>query len=179
MLGILEKLNKTGLFLSKLSLVMACSGVFIMMVMITVNVLSRYLFNYAFDFVEEYSAFILVLVVFMGLGHVTRKDMHVRVDLFYNYLKEKTRVILDIFTFILSFIVAIIYVYSAFIVFTESLGMWETSIITNTPIWIPKFIMLFGTLVFSLEILNWIITLILRYIKLHSTIAEEREKHYV
>jgi TRAP-type C4-dicarboxylate transport system permease small subunit len=154
---IADSLNTFGLALSRFSTAIGCSAIIIMMCIITYNVIMRLAFNHPIDFAEEYSAFMFVVVVFMGLGHVTRKDIHVRVDLAYNTLSEKKRIVMDLVTFTLSFVVALIYLRSAFETFMRTFEIGERSIITATPLWLPKIFMVFGLFVFALEIANWIV----------------------
>lgn len=161
-------LNTFGMALSRFSTAIGCSAIVIMMCIVTYNVIMRLAFNRPIDFAEEYSAFLFVVLVFMGLGHVTRKDMHVRVDLTYNKFSEKKRVLIDLVTFTLSFVVALVYLRSAFETFIRTYEIGERSIVTITPLWLPKIFMVFGLFVFALEIANWIIVNFIKYHKLRN-----------
>ena len=151
---LLKSLNKTSSILSRASALLVCAAILFMTVMITLNVILRVVFNHPMEFVEEYSALLFVFTVYMGLGYVTRKDMHIRVDLFYTKLSPSNQKILNFCTYILSLIVACIYIYFAFHVFLRSWRLNELSIVTLTPLWIPKFFIVAGLLLFILEILN-------------------------
>ena len=143
--------------ISNISAALACSAIFIMGWMIFLNVFMRYVLNRPLAFVEEYSGQLFVFIVFMGLGYATRSDSHVQVDLFYKMLPNLSQKLLDLFTLLISLLVAIIYFYFAFAFAYFNFKSGEISIITYTPMWIPSVFVVIGLLFFIFEIVNKIL----------------------
>lgn len=50
------------------------------------NVLGRYLFSQSLYFSDELNQFLIVIITFIGLGHVTRKGKHIRMSALYDML---------------------------------------------------------------------------------------------
>lgn len=74
-------------------------GAFLVVIWVLVfvaYVVLRKLFNINFLFIEEYTSYWVVLVVFISMGYTFRKGEHIRVDTVTSRLSSKTRNILDI-----------------------------------------------------------------------------------
>ncbi len=151
-------------WLNKVAAAASCLVIFAMTWMITANVLMRYIFNKPSEIVEEYSGFMFVFIVFMGLGYVTRADNHISVELFFNRLPPGLKGATDVVMMTLNFLVISVYGYFAVDVFIQGLTYQETSVVTATPLWIPKVFMCVGILVFILETLNQLIKTIGKFI---------------
>ncbi len=140
--------------LSRLSVGLACVVLFIMLWMIVANVLMRVIWNSPLAFVEEYSAFMYVFMIFLGFGWATRSDSHIYVSLVYDRVRSpRIRKATDVVTTFLSLIVVGAYLVYGLDVLRDSIVTHEQSVITYTPFWIPKTAMCLGLLVFFLEVL--------------------------
>jgi TRAP-type mannitol/chloroaromatic compound transport system permease small subunit len=67
---------------------------FILVIIICLDVISRYVFNFSVAWVAELEWHIFGLLFLFGSGYALSEDKHVRVDLFYQYFtnKEKAQV---------------------------------------------------------------------------------------
>ncbi len=79
----IKRIDELISMLDKICANLSCATIFLMTLMISANVFMRFIFNRPSEFVEEYSGFMFVMIVFMGLGYVARMDMHISVELFY------------------------------------------------------------------------------------------------
>ena len=68
------------------------------MVLVIVNVFSRYIFNFVFAWTEEVATSCFVYTVFIGAAWCLRTRQHVGVDLLVNRLPEKAREIVHLLT---------------------------------------------------------------------------------
>jgi len=82
--GIIRKLNSFCIVLGSLVVVF-------MMLGISTAALSRYLFGRALGWIDDFSAFGMVFLAFLGAGEVLRRRGHVNIDLFVNWLAPRHR----------------------------------------------------------------------------------------
>ncbi|MGA7876186.1 MAG: TRAP transporter small permease [Desulfoferrobacter sp.] len=66
-------------------------GIIILALLLIGNVLSRVIFNYSWQFIEEIAQTIVIFVTFLGLGYCVRKARHIRMTAIYDMLGERTR----------------------------------------------------------------------------------------
>lgn len=66
-------------------------GIIVLALLLVGNVLSRVLFNYSWQFVEEIAQTIVIFVTFLGLGYCVRKARHIRMTAIYDLLGDRTR----------------------------------------------------------------------------------------
>lgn len=75
--------GKVGIFAAWLSI--------IMVVIVTLDVIFRYLFNISFVFVQELEWHLFGALFLIGAGYTLLHDSHVRVDIFYQHLGDKAK----------------------------------------------------------------------------------------
>src|SRR5699024_5368410 len=86
------------------------AGMFILLGvgMIITEVIVRSVFNSTIYITAEYTAYFMVAITFLGLAIGLRDKSHIRVTLIHGVIKEgRPRFILDLFSFIVGFIVFI------------------------------------------------------------------------
>lgn len=135
----------------------AAMGVFsviAMMLMISLSVMLRYLFHAPFKFTDEYSAYLLVIVVYMGFAYAMRKDEHIRVELLVRHLPKKVNAALEvIYPLVMLFLMGIYFRYSLSL-FMESVRTRAVSLeLAQTPLWIPHMFLWLGLGILGLELM--------------------------
>jgi TRAP-type C4-dicarboxylate transport system permease small subunit len=86
-----DKVNKIDIVINYISYSGTILGAILivaMVVMITINVIIRKTIGWAFLFVEEYSGYALVLMVYFGVAYALRLDKHIHMELLirkFNY----------------------------------------------------------------------------------------------
>ena len=79
-----------------------------MVLLIFINVIGRYVFNFTFVSFEEISRILFVWCTYLGSAIAIKEGTHVRVDIVVNALKPKARKIVDIVAnLIVSFILVV------------------------------------------------------------------------
>jgi TRAP-type C4-dicarboxylate transport system permease small subunit len=95
--------------ITKISHIVGQSVTMIMLLLITADVIMRYVFNDPIGGVLELTKLMMVVLVFLSFAYVELKDAHVRVDLVISRLKPKVRACIECFNAFLSiFVFAII-----------------------------------------------------------------------
>jgi tripartite ATP-independent transporter DctM subunit len=108
--GILNKfiyyLDKLG-FLARWLNIGGVSVLFLMVLLTSVNVVLRYVFNMPISGVNEVTELLMVIAVFFALAHTQNMKAHVSVDLFTARLKSSARLMMD---FINNFIGVVLFI---------------------------------------------------------------------
>lgn len=123
--------------------------------MITAGVMVRELafIPWQWVFVEEYSAYFLVLIVFFALAYALRVNAHITVDVVVRHLPTRPRTILElVLTFGALAIVAVMLRFSL----DRVIFAYQRGIVSNfpslTPMWIPYLFVFIGLLPFGLAL---------------------------
>ena len=128
---------------------------FLMMLVVTTDVLGRYLFSRplpgAFDTIE----LMMVILVFFSLAYCAALEGHVRVDVFHSRLNKRNQAILDSVTFAAgAFIIALIcwrLAARAWGIVLEPPG--PRTLMLQIPHWPFLFVAAVGSLLFCLELI--------------------------
>jgi len=131
------------------------AGLFLLFLLaiIVPGTISRYLFNYPFHFVEEYSGYLFVGMGFLAVSYALRKGVHVSVTAGVKHLSYRTRTVLEAVTTSAAICVA-------GLLFWHSFKFWYgnyqihmvSSTIMQTPLWIPQLFIWLGWLTFVLSL---------------------------
>ncbi|MFH1626367.1 MAG: TRAP transporter small permease [Pseudomonadota bacterium] len=122
------------------------------MFLVTISIGGRYLLGKPVPSTIEISEVILVLVIFLPLAYVQQRGGHLRVMFLYSRLPKSLRTACDILALALSTMLFALMTWQTLIYALHSWASSETSWgIVPIPLWIPKFGIFFGCLVFSLH----------------------------
>ena len=156
----MENVHKGGTIRGAVMLIqkacIAIAGLFLvaMLVIIVIGVLSRYVFNFPFYFVEEYSGYLLVGIGFLGAAYAFQKGVHIKVDTVVERLPRRARAGLETITTLIGTCIIVILTWSGFKLFlTDFRGHVVSSTIMQTPLWIPESFVLIGWVVLLLMLI--------------------------
>ncbi|MGB5984685.1 MAG: TRAP transporter small permease [Desulfobacterales bacterium] len=129
--------------------------IFAMMVLVLVDVTSRYVLRNPLSIAEEFGGYLLVTVTIMGLAFAWQERSHVRVEFLINKLSPSMRGWLRVFTLSLALALAVFTVIAGYqlvafsLMFGTRSGSW-----LRTPIAYPQMVIIIGAilLVFQLFI---------------------------
>ncbi len=139
-----------------LSGVRTLSGVaaWIAAILVIVEVLARYLFNYAILFGVEYAIYTTAFLCFVGAVYTQVEKGHVNVDLVTSKLPKGLRQWLEVLTLAASLVVAGLFFYWSMVIAKVSAELGSRAISSlATPLVYPQSIMPLGFLLLSLVIL--------------------------
>lgn len=135
--------EKSGVFISFWTINAVCFYFF--------EVVMRYLFNMPTIWVHEASFLLLGMQYLLAGGFALLHGAHVRVDVLYNFLPERGRVGMDIFTSLFFFIFAIALSITSLTFFEDAFAMGETTVETwGIQYWPVKGVMFLGSVLLLL-----------------------------
>lgn len=141
--------------LVKLSVAVASLIIFVMMLMVTADVVMRYVFNSPIQGTYELAQFCLVGVVFFSIAYVQSEKGHIKIDIATQWMSPKGQTALDIFSYILGIaFFAIVFwqggklAWNAWVIQDHTMGLVEF------PLWPAKFLVPFGAGLICLQIFS-------------------------
>jgi len=143
------------------------AGIFMILgtVLIVTEVIVRSVFDSTIYITAEYSAYFMVAVTLFGLAIAMKDKAHIRVTLLHGTVKTgKPRFILDLYTFIIGFIVSLFITYSLNAFFWNSFVTGSKSMqLTNTYLAIPQSALVIGSFLLSLQLFAEILRMIIKW----------------
>lgn len=122
--------------------------------MVTVDVLSRKIFNITMSGSDEYSGYVFSATTTWAYSYCLLHRSNVRIDALYNYLPRKVTAILDVVGLLLLFYFMSIMTYYAMVSFVDSWVNNSVSITTlGTPQWIPQLFWVAGLVLFFVTLI--------------------------
>jgi TRAP-type C4-dicarboxylate transport system permease small subunit len=139
-------------FASRLAGGFGAALIVVISVIITVNSFSRYVLGQPLMFVDEYSRYMLVALVYMGMGFTLRAGKHVSADIFIRKLPAGKQKALNILTSSFGSIVIWLMVWHSWKTF---ISVYSERIVSltplETPLWIPHLSVSVGLTLFLLD----------------------------
>ncbi len=136
------------------SALLCASLIVFMALLVTYEVVLRYVFRKAPMIADEFSAYILVTLVFIGLAYTMQTKTHVRVEAVTNLLPPKVRNWVRLFTLLVFLAYAIVLLPQGWALVLRS-RKWglvsETHLLT--PEWIPQLVVPLGLALLILYLL--------------------------
>jgi len=126
-------------------------GIIILALLLVGNVLSRVIFNYSWQFVEEIAQTIVIFVTFLGLGYCVRKARHIRMTAIYDMLGDRTR---KVFIIIISAVTGATMLLLAYWSAVYALNTYHRANVTpslRVPVYFIYFWVPFGFLMAAIE----------------------------
>ena len=144
--------------LIKFSAAISSGIIFIMMFMITADVVMRYVFNSPIQGTFELSEFGLVWIVFLSIAYIQSHKGHIKIDIATSWMPMKGQMILDIFSYILgiAFFAVVFWqsgkmAWNAWVIQDHTMGLVEF------PLWPAKFLVPYGAGLICLQFLSNIV----------------------
>jgi len=132
-----------------------CSAVILglLTVLILVEIFLWNVFEKTTLVADEYSAYGLAAIIFMGAGYCLKEKGHIRITLVLTFLPEKTTRWITFLATVLTTVFAG-YLWWYLYKMVNSAYRYESTsgTLTNTPLWIPQTIMLVGAAGFVLQL---------------------------
>jgi len=105
-------------------------------------------------FVEEWSGYLLVLMVYFSLAYTLRTGGHISVDVVVRFLPRRVRNVLDVILSAMALAMSIFLMDRSFAWFRYGLARHlESNFPSHTPLWIPYLFIFIGLVPFGLALL--------------------------
>ena len=116
-----------------------------MMILTTVDVGLRYVLRKHLLWTDEVSIYLMLCIAFIGAAATMKAGRHIRVDLVWIFLPQKTRLWLNAITaFITCIVLCIVFWYTSLWVYQSYVTKWTAPSVLLTPFWIPQLVMPIG-----------------------------------
>ncbi len=129
---------------------------FVTIIIIFVQVVTRYVFFYSLPWSEELTRYLFIWFVFLSLSVTVRDNLSIRIDLLDQLLKGNAKKIVHLIVDILSFLIVLVFVYSSYKLF--QMGLRSRTPAMRIPFYAIYAIMPVGYLLTAVELLIRIIT---------------------
>lgn len=127
----------------------------LMSVLILVEIFLWNVFEKTTLIADEYSAYGLAAIIFLGSGYCLKEKGHIRIPIILHLLPEKpTRVITFAATAVTTVFMGYIWWYLFKMVQATVRYNSTSGTLTNTPLWIPQSIMLIGAACFLVQMIG-------------------------
>jgi TRAP-type C4-dicarboxylate transport system permease small subunit len=132
--------------------------VFVLMVMVLAEVVTRYALNAPLSIADEYGGYMLVGITFVGLAYTWKERGHVSVEIVTNILPPKVRQWVRFITLILATLFCLPLIAGSYEMLQDSLlfgarsGSW-----LRTPLVYPQSVLLLGSVLLLLQLIAEVI----------------------
>ena len=116
---------------------------FVMLVLVLLQVVSRYLLPVSLSWTEELARFTMLWLIFLASSHIARKSSYIRVTFIIDRQPDKVKRILSVIVKTIVLITAAHYTWNCFNVFT-TVSVKEVSPTMQMPMVIPRFALVVG-----------------------------------
>jgi TRAP-type C4-dicarboxylate transport system permease small subunit len=162
-----EKMEKVSKAIDKLSQLFGIiSGVIMLcgVILVIAEILARTLFDSTLYITEEYTAYFMVAITFLGLAYTLKEKGHIRMVFLHNIVKGgKARAYLDLYSFVVGLIIFFIITVVSTEFFWDSIVSGSRSMqISKTYLAIPQFAMPLGSLLITLQFASELIKTVLK-----------------
>jgi len=120
-----------------------------LMLLTTVDVAGRFLFNQPLRGTHELTEFALVLIVFLALGYAQHNDDHVLIDFVYSRLPQKLQKVTYVLSNLISLTVVMLMTWRLFLYSGRMLAGNYTTSVLRVPIYPLVVIATLGTAFFA------------------------------
>lgn len=125
----------------------------LMTLLILVEIFIWNLFEKTTLIADEYSAYGLAAIIFMGAGFCLKEKGHIRITLILGFLPPQVaRVITFVATLITTVFMGYLWWYLLKMVLSAMRYNSTSGTLTNTPLWVPQAIMLVGAGIFLVQL---------------------------
>lgn len=125
-----------------------------MMLLVTGDVLGRYLFNSPVHGTTEVIEFMMVALLYFTLAHTQAAKAHIRVEMFVSRLSPKAQLICDEMAYIMGFVLFALITWQATLSAIKAWQLWETTFgVILFPLFPAKVLIPIGSFLFCLRLL--------------------------
>lgn len=136
------------------------SGVLLVSLVILVmsEIIGRHFFDTSTMIADEYSGYIYLSAIFLGLAYAFEQKAHIRINIISERVSKSTNRAIDIVSGIVSILVLAFIFYRTLLFTYDSYDMEMLSeAVSETPLYLTQIVMPVGFLLFILSILSFVI----------------------
>lgn len=151
----------------------AACGILLTFVVVT-GAVSRYIFNYPLGWRDEISAYIFIFHCFLALAYATYREAHIAAEMVYVHLPSRMQFVITFSGYVLALLCTAIICYYGFeTTYEYFIRGWTSDTPYEITLWPIIMMIPLGFLLFGLQCLSRIDTLLHRMKTTGSVMAEE------
>lgn len=139
---------------------LAAAAILVVMVLVSTQIVARYVFNRALPGIYESAELLMVAIVFLGLAYTQSQHGHVRMELLVTRLSPRWKSILEAFTLLLSLALFAIITYKSW---GNAYVSWQMSDVSmgliDFPVWPSKILVPIGSGLLCLRFITQLLRL--------------------
>lgn len=136
------------------------SGIFLisLVVLVMTEIIGRHFFDTSTMIADEYSGYIYLSAIFLGLAYTFEQNAHIRINILSEKISKKANRKVDIIAGMISILVLAFILYRTLLFTYDSYDMDMLSeAVSETPLYLTQIVMPVGILLFILSVLSFII----------------------
>lgn len=146
-----NKLSLWGAYLAALLLVS-------LTLLILTEIFIRYFFDLSTMIVDEYSGYLYLAFIFLGLAYTFNENAHIRINIVTSKMSEKSNRFVDVFAGIITILILLFTLYRTILFTYDSYSMEMVSeAVSATPLYLTQLVMPLGITLFLLTILVFVL----------------------
>lgn len=136
------------------------SGIFLisLVILVMTEIIGRHFFDTSTMIADEYSGYIYLSAIFLGLAYTFEQNAHIRINILSEKISKKANRKIDIIAGMISILVLAFILYRTLLFTYDSYDMDMLSeAVSETPLYLTQIVMPVGILLFILSVLSFII----------------------
>lgn len=124
-----------------------------LVVLIMTEIIGRHFFNTSTMIADEYSGYLYLASIFLGLAYTFENNAHIRINIITSKLSKRTNKYIDIFASFITSVVLIFILYRSILFTYDSYDMEMLSEnVSETPLYLTQIVMPIGIILFILSV---------------------------
>jgi len=146
-----HKLSLWGAYVSSVLLIS-------LVILIMTEIIGRHFFNTSTMIADEYSGYLYLASIFLGLAYTFENNAHIRINIITSKLSKRTNKYIDIFASFITSVVLIFILYRSILFTYDSYDMEMLSEnVSETPLYLTQIVMPIGIILFILSVFVFIL----------------------
>lgn len=151
LLGLIDTGSRIGAYLSALAML-------VIVALISVEIGARSLFSSSTLIADEYSGYLMVAVVMLGLSYTFAEGGHIRINILTSRLSDSSAQILDILVSLAALLMCAFFLYHSVLMVYDSFSYdMRADSISETPVYIPQIMIVLGFTFLTLQVAAYVV----------------------
>ncbi|WP_419768727.1 TRAP transporter small permease subunit [Arcobacter sp.] len=147
----INKLSLWGAYLASLLLIS-------LVLLILTEIFIRYFFDMSTMIADEYSGYLYLAAIFLGLAYTFNEDAHIRINILTSKMSEKSNRFIDVFAGLITIFILVFALYRTILFTYDSYDMQMVSeAVSETPLYLTQLVMPLGISLFILAVLAFVL----------------------
>ncbi len=149
--NLVNKLSLWGAYLSSVLIVS-------LVVLILVEIFIRYFFDMSTMIADEYSGYIYLASIFLGLAYAFTENSHIRINIITSRMSKNANGFIDVMAGMITIVVLVFALYRTLLFTYDSYEMEMMSeAVSETPLYLTQVVMPLGIILFILAVLSFVL----------------------